>query len=342
MAARTGGACQIMTTVNPGAPEFGQTLVNGVQAAGVGRVAMAVGGKYGANAQVVELLDPFEAPSSGPESSRSNATATRKRLTGGRYDPNEGQTHGVHVDPLNLPHPTEPDTAMGLRVWDFGGQLEYRATQRFYLTDRSLFLLVWNARARWDGKVTAWLDVVVARAPQSPILIVATHGDEPSAATLPSDLQARYPQIAGIFTVDSASGNGIDALRAAVQEQAASLPLMGAAWPSTWAAAGDAVRALPGYAATARHAWQCMAAAGVPDPLGQQVIARSLHDLGDVVFFADDPELSQKMILRPAWLDARISAVLDSRVVADRRGVLSRVERDRIWGDWTTQTSATG
>ena len=261
-------------------------------------------------------------------------TSLTKRLTGGEYDPDEGQTHGVHIDPLALPHPDLPDTTMELRVWDFGGQLEYRATQRFYLTDRSLFLLVWNARARWrDGKVTAWLDVISARAPQSPVLIVATHGDEPSAATLPSDLRSRYPQIAGIFTVDSASGNGIDGLRAAVRTEAAGLPLMGRSWPAAWAAAGDTVRDLPGYAATARHVWESMASAGVTDPSSQQVIARSLHDLGDVVFFADDPDLAQRMILRPAWLDARISAVLDSAAVADRRGVLTRAERDRIWGD---------
>jgi internalin A len=38
--------------------------------------------------------------------------------------------------------------------------------QRFYLTDRSLFLLVWNSRARAaDGKVIAWLDAITARAP---------------------------------------------------------------------------------------------------------------------------------------------------------------------------------
>ncbi|MBR7836022.1 hypothetical protein KDL01_22290 [Actinospica durhamensis] len=261
-------------------------------------------------------------------------TSLAKQLTGGRYDPNEGQTHGVHIDPLALVHPSEPDITMQIRVWDFGGQLEYRATQRFYLTDRSLFILVWNARARWrDGKVTAWLDVIAARAPQSPILIVATHGDEPSAATLPSDLRARYPQIAGVFTVDSSTGNGIGELEAAVREQAAELPLMGTTWPASWAAAGDAVRALPGYTATARHVWQSMEAAGVDDQTGRQVIARSLHDLGDIVYFADDPELAKKMILHPSWLDARISAVLDSQVVADARGMLSRAERDRIWGD---------
>jgi len=261
-------------------------------------------------------------------------TSLFKRLTGGQYDPAEGQTHGVHVDELQLDHPREPATWMRLHVWDFGGQLEYRATQRFYLTDRSLFLLVWNSRARWqDGKVIAWLDVIAARAPKSPVLVVATHGDEPSAATLPSDLQSRYPQVKGIFTIDSASGSGIDALRHAVRQQAAGLPMMGTEWPRAWADASDAVRAMPGYAATTRQVLQRMADAGVRDPVDQEVIARWLHDLGDVVFFADDLELSQRIILHPTWLDAKITAVLDSSDVAARRGTLCRAERDRLWDD---------
>ena len=108
-------------------------------------------------------------------------TSLAKQLFGEAFDPDERQTHGVRVRSLPLSHPEQPGVTMDLDVWDFGGQLEYRATQRFYLTDRFLFLLVWNARARaGDGKVTAWLDAITARAPDTPILLVATHGDENS------------------------------------------------------------------------------------------------------------------------------------------------------------------
>jgi internalin A len=259
-------------------------------------------------------------------------TSLAKQLTGGRYDPEERQTHGVHIDPLALPHPSEPDTTMTLTVWDFGGQLEYRATQRFYLTDRSLFLLVWNARARWqDGKLLAWLDVITARAPQSPILVVATHRDDASAATLPADLRSRYPGIVGIHSVDARSGNGIDALREAIGRHSAALPLMGAVWPTTWVEARRAVCALDQDAPMANKVWETMTAAGVSDPEAHRAIARAMHDLGDVVFFADDRELSQKMILHPQWLDEKITAVLDSEAVAAADGVLTRTERDRVW-----------
>jgi internalin A len=261
-------------------------------------------------------------------------TSLAKRLTGGTYDPDEDQTHGVHLDLLSLEHPTEPGVVMELTLWDFGGQLEYRATQRFYLSDRSLFILVWNARARWrDGKLLAWLDVITARAPQSPILVVATHGDEPSAATLPDDLRERYPRVKGVVTIDAKSGTGMSQLREAIRQHSADLPLMGVRWPASWVAAIEAVRGLPGDAATAQQMRDTMAAAGVREPEAQRAIARALHDLGEIVYFADDPELNRRVILHPVWLDKRITRVLDSKQVADARGVLTRAERDRLWAD---------
>ena len=261
-------------------------------------------------------------------------TSLARQLMGEAFDPGERQTHGVRIRSLPMPHPGRPGVTMALDVWDFGGQLEYRATQRFYLTGRSLFLLVWNSRARAaDGKVTAWLDAITARAPGAPVLLVATHGDEDSPATLPHDLPGRYPGIAAVHAVDSRTGLGIGELRDAIARHAAALPLMGARWPAAWDAAARALGELPGLTVTAGRAFRLLAQAGVADPAAQQAIARMLHDLGQIAYFAGLPDLAAKIILKPEWLDARITQVIDSRAVADAGGVLSRAERGRLWAD---------
>ncbi|MDI5966837.1 COR domain-containing protein [Streptantibioticus silvisoli] len=261
-------------------------------------------------------------------------TSLFKRLTDGEYDRAEPQTHGVHVEDVELEHPDRPGVVMRLSAWDFGGQLEYRATQRFYLTERSLFVLVWNARARWrDGKLLAWLDSITARAPHAPVLVVATHADDASAATLPEDLRTTYPGVVGIHEVDSRTGRGIDALREAIRTHAAALPLMGAEWPRAWARSADAVRALPGVRVGIGEANEVLAAAGVTRPDAQETVMRALHDLGDVVHFRDDRELASTVVLKPTWLDGRITAVLDSEPVARGRGLLGRDEAKRLWGE---------
>ena len=100
--------------------------------------------------------------------------------------PREGEptTHGVQIDiqALHLPHPDKEGVEIQLNAWDFGGQEIYHATHQFFLTNRSLFLLAWNARHGYEqGKLYYWLDAIQARAPESPVILVATHLDQRDA-----------------------------------------------------------------------------------------------------------------------------------------------------------------
>ena len=270
-------------------------------------------------------------------------TSLYTQLTDGEYDPKEPQTHGVHVGRLPLDHPGEPGAVMQLAAWDFGGQLEYRATQRLYLTDRSLVVLVWNARRRWqDNSMEAWLQALAARVPYSPVIVVATHIDDESPASAPSiaDIREHNDHVVALLRADAATGRGIDEIREEIRAQAAGLPLMGVKWPATWVAAARAVRELDGLAVTANRMREAMAGAGVAGPDEQRVLAAAMHDLGDIVHFADDWELGGKVVLRPAWLDARITQLLDSPQVAERNGVLTRADRAHTWKDLEDQDLA--
>jgi len=85
-------------------------------------------------------------------------------------------THGIGVDKLEIAHPAEVDVKMELNTWDFGGQQIYHATHQFFLTNRALFVLVWDVRHGWEaGKLYNWLDRIQAKAPESPVMIVAAH-----------------------------------------------------------------------------------------------------------------------------------------------------------------------
>ena len=92
------------------------------------------------------------------------------------------QPNGIQINTVEIDHPSEQDITMQLKAWDFGGQVIYHATHQFFLTNRSLFIVVWNARHGYEqGKLYYWLDAIKSRAPESPVLIVATHTDERDA-----------------------------------------------------------------------------------------------------------------------------------------------------------------
>ncbi|KAK7507943.1 hypothetical protein BaRGS_00000908 [Batillaria attramentaria] len=68
---------------------------------------------------------------------------------------------------------------VNFRTWDFGGQREYYATHQYFLSPRSLYLVMWNII---DGErgvegLQQWLVNIQARAPGAPVIIVGTHVD---------------------------------------------------------------------------------------------------------------------------------------------------------------------
>ncbi len=244
-------------------------------------------------------------------------------------------THGIEIQSLDLAHPTETGVAMQLNTWDFGGQEIYHATHQFFLTNRSLFLLAWNARHGFEqGKLYYWLDTIQAKAPESPVLLIATHIDQRDADLPLSELRRKYPQIVGHCEISNETGKGIDGLRQAIADAAAKLPLMGEIWPTTWLKAANALRSLPEKRkwATPQQLWDFMAKHKVAD-ISKPVLTRWLHELGEILYFQNNEELNDIVILKPQWVTQYISKVLESEAVINSFGIFTRACMDELWQD---------
>jgi internalin A len=60
-----------------------------------------------------------------------------------------------------------------LNVWDFGGQEIMRATHQFFLTERSVYLLVLNGReGAEDFDAEYWLKHIESFGGESPVIVV--------------------------------------------------------------------------------------------------------------------------------------------------------------------------
>jgi hypothetical protein len=91
-------------------------------------------------------------------------------------------------------------------------------------------------------KLNYWLDTIEARAPQSPIIVVATHTDERKPGLPLAELRERYKQIVGHYEVSNRNNKGVELLKQAIAQTASSLPLMGEKWPKDWARVRDTLR----------------------------------------------------------------------------------------------------
>jgi Leucine-rich repeat (LRR) protein/GTPase SAR1 family protein len=246
-----------------------------------------------------------------------------------------GATIGIEIGPLLVDQPPTGNVQMRLNCWDFAGQDITHATHQFFFSERTLFLVCWNARAGWEaGKLRKWLTNVRDRAPGARVLLVATHKDEQHSDYPEKELREEFEQIVGTFKVSSKTGEGVPELRDAIAIQAKLLPMMGLRWPTSWRAAEQAVLSLRLRSpfVNLRVVYDTMASCGVGKD-DASVLLRWLHELGEVLHYADVPELAEIVMLDPQWVTRHVGAVLASREVQEARGILTRQCLSELWPD---------
>lgn len=248
------------------------------------------------------------------------------------FDPALELTHGIQVGTLRLPYPDVPNLQLTFYTWDFGGQEIYQATHQLFLTRRSVYLLVWNARQGLEVcRVRFWLDTISTLAPDAPILLVATHADQLQPHIDLPYYQKIYPQLVGQCVVSNKKGNGIDILKQQIAEIASHTPLVRTPRPFTYDHAASALLTRPEHwldRATFLHICRQY------DINSQSALTHFgpyLHDLGKMLFFADDPLLSNLIVLRPQWISQAVSAILDDPQVKQAGGLLQHRDLPRIW-----------
>ena len=99
------------------------------------------------------------------------------RLQGKEYG--DESTVGVDVSEWWY-RPSVGRRAFHFSIWDFGGQEEYYATHQCFLSQRSLYLLLFNLLHGDKGveELRPWLNNIALRAPRSCVIIIGTHLDE--------------------------------------------------------------------------------------------------------------------------------------------------------------------
>jgi hypothetical protein len=260
-------------------------------------------------------------------------TSLLKALRGESFVKGLVTTHGIETGALSILHPKLDGVAMQLNTWDFGGQQIYHATHQFFLTNRSLYVLVWNARMGFEQcKLNYWLDTIEARAPQSPIILVATHTDERKPGLPLAELRERYKQIVGHYEVSNRKGKGLEALKQAIAEAAASLPLMGERWPADWAKVRDTLRK---RGKRKKHIdpseFDGLMAKHKVTGIEERVLTNWLHELGEIIYFREVEDLKDTVILDSQWVTQAISQVLESEEVKKGLGLFTRPHMSALW-----------
>lgn len=269
---------------------------------------------------------------------RVGKTSMLKVLRGENYDDEEDPTHKIEIKTLEIEHPEEKNINLQLNCWDFGAQDIYRATHQFFLTDRSLFLLIWDARVGWEqsnGKY--WLKTINRIAPEAPIILVANKIDEfPNPSIPEGELKTNFPQIQYFLEISCKKhieSEKIEELRKKIAECAVNLSVMGELLPSTWIDAIKGIRETSNNVPflTIEDFVSKLAFEFKVLPNSVKILMEYLHDIGNIIYFPENSELNNYVILDPQWVSEYISKILDDKEVKENNGILTLECKQRIW-----------
>ena len=260
-----------------------------------------------------------------------------KRLVHDTYT-GQPSTEGIDIEPWRFSQGKED---YRLNVWDFGGQEIYHATHQFFLTRRSVYLLVWDALSEDEyGRIDYWLRTIQSFADDSPIFIVVNKCDSDNGRRKRlylEDYQDRYPQVKKIYEVSCRDNIGIDELRRDIQACAISLDVMKTPWLSAWL---HVRQKLEDLAKKLNHitygAYEDICKEHGLTPEDALSLAKYLHDLGVILYYHNDLLLRDLVILSSEWGTDAVYKILDEqeRHLKDRNGILHPgKDLGQIWTD---------
>jgi internalin A len=128
-------------------------------------------------------------------------TSLVRRLMKDEFNEDEPKTHGVKRTDWKIKADGEDIT---VHFWDYGGQGIMQATHRVFFSQRSLYVLVIDARQESDPE--EWLKNIESIGGKSPVVIVINKIDEHPFGLNETDLLRKYPNIKGFYHVSCKKG----------------------------------------------------------------------------------------------------------------------------------------
>ncbi len=262
-------------------------------------------------------------------------------LRGDEWVENSPTTHGIKIKPIKITNP-ETSTEITLNGWDFGGQRVYRPTHQLFFSAPAVYLIVWKPReGPQQGFVKEWIKLVKHREPDAKILVVATHGG-PGQRQPDVDRQEIWDlfgrdTVIDFFLVDSkpdkaGERRGIAELKDAIVRVAASLPEMGRSVPARWQEVREKLKHTKAAYLLLEKVLEICREHKMDEEEARLFVTIS-HRLGHLIHYEHDPALRDIVVLKPDWLAAAISFVLDDEQTRDRHGLVSFTRLSQLWND---------
>jgi Leucine-rich repeat (LRR) protein len=228
-----------------------------------------------------------------------------------------------------------------LNVWDFGGQQIYHATHQFFLTKRSLYILVDdtrnNSKTVHDEGFKYWLEVIETLSERSPVLIFQNEKAGRSKSIAEAGIKGRFPNVIEVYRGNLEKYNAANNLEEAIRLHVQKLPHVGDAVPAQWVTIRSELEKIKeGQPFISQKDYFQLYASYLEEDRPKALrLSQYFHDLGVFLHFQDDQLLQRYVILQNDWATEAVFKVLDDEPTKARKGRFTQADCQRIWAHST-------
>ena len=256
----------------------------------------------------------------------------------------------IFNDGEKLPRTHEPDTTTGIlirdypmemengslmsvRFWDFGGQQIMHSMHRCFLTSRSLYVVLLDARNdTQDFQAYYWLNNIKSFAPDAPVILVINKMDQnPTASVNQRELTRKYPNLKEVIRISALKDEKeeFDHFLYRLKQQLTILDGYGMEFPISWFQIMKTLEEKHQkevyYIEQDDYEDICIEN-GIKDPEIQRWLLEWFNDLGVCFSFHkgnDNLSLSPYKVLDPKWLLNAIYLIIYFGREKAEKGILS-------------------
>lgn len=262
-------------------------------------------------------------------------TSIVRRLRENKFSRAQKETRGIEIKTWDINCGKGENVRVNL--WDFAGQVITHSTHQFFLTQRSLYVLVLTGR---EDSQTAdaeyWLRLIKAFATDrqsgecSPVIIALNKWESHKFRVDRNHLKEKYPFVVDFVETDCHKDLGIDRLRDLLRETIMGMDSVRKSFPAAWWGIKERLETMrEKYLPYSKFREMC-AGLGEDQTESQDHLSQVLHALGVALNYSDDPRLRETTVLSPHWVTDGIYKLLRLAVRDDGSGEMHMSDVERV------------
>jgi Leucine-rich repeat (LRR) protein len=258
-------------------------------------------------------------------------TTLRRKLLDSSFEPDPEEPPTLGIDVKAWEFPLSESLQLKANIRDFGGEKSIRYLDSFFLTKRSIYVVVLDNRED-DSDFYYWYDFVELLTSQKLPVIIVFNRKYDNMKQIPAAVLANFTHMPDVFIVNLADNTGWIDLIESIRRHLKALPHVGKEpIPAEWVKIRQALTVETRPFIEVERFLDICKEHGITDKEAARHIGEFLHDLGFIIHFSKDPLLRKIIILDPRWPTEAIYRVLSNETMIKEGGRLDKSLLKKIW-----------